>query len=202
VRNVRVDAEPEPAYYVPRAQRSTELICLVVRTADGTPDLSPAVRSVVASIDPMQPVVNATTLDRIVSDSIADRRFYAIATVAFALVTLLLAAAGLYGVTSYSITARTREIGVRVALGAAPVRVVRMLIAQGVRPVLLGLGIGLIGAAWLGRLIERFLFEVQTFDPLTYVAAACWVLTLTLIACLLPAIRAGRVSPILALRQE
>jgi putative ABC transport system permease protein len=202
VRNVRVEADGDPAYYVPRAQQSSEIICLVARTAPGTPDLAPAVRAVAASIDPLQPVFNATTIDGIVSDSIADRRFYAIATVAFALVTLLLAAAGLYGVTSYSITARTREIGMRAALGAEPRRLVRMLMTQSIQPVILGLGLGLIVAFWAGRLIERFLFDVRSFDLVTYLATACWVLTLTAIACLLPAMRAARLSPTVALRHE
>jgi putative ABC transport system permease protein len=173
-----------------------------VRTADGAPDLGPAVRAIVASIDPMQPVMNATRIDRIVSDSIADRRFFAIATVAFAVLTLLLAAAGLVGVTSYSVTARTREIGVRAALGAALARLVRMVIAEGVRPVVLGLGIGLVLAFWASRFVERFLFEVRTFDPLAYAAAVCCVLTLTTIACLVPAARAASMSPVVALRQD
>jgi putative ABC transport system permease protein len=202
VRNTRVEAAGDPAYYVPRAQQSSEIICLVVRTARGSSDLAPAVRAIVASLDPMQPVFNATTIDGIVSESIADRRFYATATAAFALVTLLLAAAGLYGVTSYSIAARTREIGVRAALGAAPARLVRMLIVQGVRPVILGLAIGLVAAVWAGRLLERFLFEVRAFDLLTHVGTVCFVLTLTLLACLLPALRAARLSPTVALRNE
>jgi putative ABC transport system permease protein len=202
VRNVRVESGGEPAYYLPRAQESTEIICLVARTAPGTPDLAPAVRAIVASLDPMQPIFDATTVDGIVSDSIADRRFYAVATTVFAIVTLLLAAAGLYGVTSGAVLARTREIGVRVALGAAPGRLVTMLIAQGVRPVLAGLGIGLIVAFWAGRLLERFLFEVRTFDLLAYGAAACWVLTLAVVACLLPAVRAARLNPVAALRHE
>jgi putative ABC transport system permease protein len=201
VRNVSVDSEGEPAYYVPRAQESSE-ICLVVRTAAGTPDLAPAVRGIVASIDPMQPVMNATTIDKIVSDSIADRRFYAITTVAFAAVTLLLAAAGIYGVVSYSIVARIREIGVRMALGAAPRRLLRMLIAQGEQPVVLGLGIGLVIAFWASRLIEQFLFDVRTSDLLTYVSAACGVLALTVMACVLPAMRAARLSPTVALRHD
>ncbi len=202
VRNTRIESDGAPAYYVPRAQQSSEIICLVVRTAPGTSELAPAVRAIVASLDPAQPVMNATTIDGIVSESIADRRFYAAATGAFALVTLLLAAAGLYGVTSHGIVARTREIGLRVALGAAPGRLVRMLIAQSVRPVILGLAIGLVVASWAGRLLERFLFNVTTFDLLTYAGTVCWVLTLTAIACLLPALRAARLSPTVALRHE
>jgi putative ABC transport system permease protein len=202
VRNVRVDSEGDPAYYVPRAQQSTELICLVVRTAEGTPDLAPAVRATVASIDPMQPVFNATTLDRVVSDSIADRRFFALATVAFAVITLLLSAAGLYGVTSYSISARTREIGVRVALGADPGRLARWLTAQSLRPVIAGLVLGVLAAFWASRLLEQFLFNVRGSDPLTYATVAAWVLGLTMLAALWPAVRACRVSPTASLRHD
>ncbi len=202
VRNARVEADGDPAYYVPRAQESSEIICLVVRTAAGTPDLAPAVRAIVASMDERQPVLDATTIDGIVSNTIADRRFYAVATAAFAMVTLMLAAAGLFGVTSYSVAARTREIGLRVALGARPGGLVRMLVAQGIRPVAAGLAIGLVIALWSGRLLERFLFGVRTFDPLTYGAAVCWILALTTVACLLPALRAARLNPTEALRYE
>ncbi len=106
VRNVRVESEGDPAYYVPRAQQSSELICLVVRTAEDTPELGPAVRAIVASIDPLQPVFNATTLDRIVSDTIADRRFFAMATVAFAVVTYV---GGFDALTYTAVIARARR---------------------------------------------------------------------------------------------
>ncbi|MGH9311066.1 MAG: ADOP family duplicated permease, partial [Vicinamibacterales bacterium] len=202
VRNARLESDGDPSYYVPRAQESSEIICVVARTALGTPDLAPAVRAIVASIDPTQPIFDATTIHGIVSESIADRRFYAVATAAFALVTLLLAAAGLYGVTSFGIVARTREIGVRLALGASPGRVVRMLVAQGVQPVLVGLGVGLAAAFWASRTIERFLFEVRGHDAAAYAAAAGWVLRLTSLACLLPAWRAARLNPTTALRHE
>jgi putative ABC transport system permease protein len=202
VRNVRVEADGDLAYYVPRAQQSSELICLVARTAPGTADLAPAVRAIVASLDPMQPVLNATTIDGIVSDSIADRRFYATTTGAFALLTLLLAAAGLYGVTSHSVAARTREIGIRVALGAAPMRLLRMLIGQGVGPVLVGLACGLVASLWAGRLLQRFLFDLGAFDLLTYAGTVTWVLALTVLACWLPSWRAARLSPTVALRHE
>jgi putative ABC transport system permease protein len=105
-------------------------------------------------------------------------------------------------VTSYGIAARTREIGVRVALGAAPARLVRALIVQGVRPVLFGLILGVIVSMWSGRLVERFLFGVRSFDLVTYVATVSWVLLLTVVACLLPARRATRLSPTVALRHE
>jgi putative ABC transport system permease protein len=202
VRNVRIEADADPAYYVPRAQRSSELVCLVARTAPGTPDLAPAVRAIVKSIDPMQPIFNATTIDRVISGTIADRRFYAFGTALFALITLLIAAAGLVGVTLYGVIARTREIGIRVALGAAPTRLARMLVVQSLRPVIIGLGVGLIVAFWTGRLIERFLFEVQSLDPITYVAVACWILVITVVACSAPSIRAARLNPSVALRHD
>jgi putative ABC transport system permease protein len=202
VRNARVEDDGDPAFYLPRAQRSSELICLVARTAPGTSDLAPAIRAIVASIDPLQPVFNATTMDRIAAETVADRRFYAFATAAFALVTLLLAAAGLFGLMSYTVIARTREIGVRIALGATQMRLVRMLIRQSVQPVAIGLGLGLVAAFWGVRLIERFLFQVRTVDALTYVGAAGWVLGITMLASLLPAVRGARMNPTTALRHE
>ncbi len=108
----------------------------------------------------------------------------------------------LYGVTAFGIVAWTREIGVRLVLGASPGRVVRMLVGQGVRPVLLGLGSGLAAAFWASRLIERFLFEVRSHDAAAYAAAAVWVLVLTLLACLLPARCVARLNPTTALRHE
>lgn len=202
VRSVRIESEGAPAFYVPRAQQSSELICLVVRTTPDAPDLGNAVRAIVASIDPMQPVMDATTVDQIVSESIADRRFYAAVTLAFAVVTLLLAAAGLYGVTSYGIVARTREIGVRTALGADRKRLVTLLVGQGIRPVGAGIAIGTVLAFWAVQFIEQFLFDMRGVDWLTFAAAACAVLTLSAGACLLPAIRAARLSPTVALRHE
>jgi len=202
VRNIRVEAEGDAAYYVPRAQQSSELICLVARTTPGAPDLAPAVRAIVASIDPMQPVMNATTVDRIVSESIADRRFYAVVTLAFAVVTLVLAAAGLYGVTSYGVVARTREIGVRTALGADPLRLIRLLLGQGLRPVVTGLAIGTVLAFWTSRFIEQFLFDARALEWMTFAYAGGAVLALCVAACLLPALRAARLNPTIALRHE
>jgi predicted permease len=202
VRNLRVESEGEPAYYVPRAQQSSEIICLVVRTTGGAPDLAAAVRAIVKSIDPMQPVMNPTTVEDIVSGTIADRRLFALVTVAFALLTLVLAAAGLYGVTSYGVVARIREIGVRSALGAVPGRLVAMLIAQAMQPVIIGAAVGLVLALTSGRFIERFLFDVRPFDLAAYSGALGWVLALTLIACVVPAARAVRSNPAAALRQE
>jgi putative ABC transport system permease protein len=202
VRNVRVESEGDLAYYLPRAQQSSELICLVARTSAGTPDLGPAVRAIVRSIDPMQPVMNATTMDGIVADTIADRRFYAAVTVAFGVIALLVAAAGLYGVTSIGVVARTREIGVRIALGADAGRVVRMLVVQNLRPVIAGLALGLLLAFWAGQSIQQFLFHVRSFDPIAYGSACVGVVLFTTYACLWPARRAARVSPVVALRHD
>jgi putative ABC transport system permease protein len=202
VHNIRIESDGEPAYYLPRAQQPSELICLVARTTRSVSDLAPAVRAIVASLDPRQPVLQATTVAGIVSDSIADRRFYATATVAFAIITLVLAAAGLYGVTASTTSARTREIGIRVALGASSGRILRMLVAQGVRPAIVGLGLGIVAAFWTTRFLERFLFQIQSSDALTYVAAAAGVVTLTAAACVLPARRATRGNPTDALRHE
>lgn len=149
----------------------------------------------------MQPVMNATTVDAIVADSIADRRLYAMVTAAFAALTLFLAAAGLYGVTTYAIAQRTREIGVRAALGAAPLRLIRLLVGENLWPVT-GLLVGLIAAYWLTQWMERFVFGVPRFDLITYTAAAAWVIIVTGIACVSPATRAAHMNPLVALRHE
>jgi putative ABC transport system permease protein len=202
VRNISIDSAGDPAYYIPRAQQSSTVICLVARTAAGAPDIGPAVRAIVSAIDPTQPIFNATTISGIVANSIADRRFYSLVTAAFAIITLLIAAGGLYGITAYGVAARMREIGIRTALGAEPRRIVAMLIEQEVRPVVAGLVLGVTFAFWTERLLQRFLFEVSGRDPLTYGGAAIWILLLTVAACVVPAARATAANPTVALRAE
>jgi putative ABC transport system permease protein len=120
----------------------------------------------------------------------------------FACVALLLALAGIYGVLAYAVSRRTSEIGIRVALGASPEKVLRLVVAQGMRPALAGIVLGLLGALWLARLLESLLYEVATSDLVTYVAVAAVFVIATVLSCYLPARRALRVDPVEALRQE
>ena len=202
VRYSAVEETPGPAYYVPRTQTSSEVVCLVVRAPTGAADLIPAIRAIVRSIDPLQPVHGATTLERLVADSIADRRFHAVATASFALVALLLAAAGLYGVVSHSVVERVRELGVRSALGAGPRDLVTFVLQRSLGPVLLGILAGGAMAFWATRLFQSQLFGVQATDPLTYAAAAFLVTVWCIMVSYIPARRAAHVDPVMTLRTQ
>ncbi len=202
VRQKRVDEAAVPAYYTARTQQPSELICLVARTTPGATGVAAAVRAAVASVDPNQPVEGITTLDQIVSESIADRRFYAAATTAFSVVALLLAVVGLYGIVSRGVTERLRELGIRIVLGAARGDLIGLVVRQGLLPVAVGLGLGTVAALWTSRLLRAFLFDVTTVDPVTYVAVPAVVVLVSAIACYIPARRASDIDPIIALREE
>jgi len=141
-------------------------------------------------------------MDRVLADSIAAKRFSMTLLAAFAGIALLLAAVGIYGVLSYLVGQRTREIGVRMALGAQPVDVLRMVLADGARMTLAGICIGLVAALGLTRLMSSMLFGVKPTDPLTFAAVAVVLGAIALLACLVPAQRAMRVDPMVALRYE
>jgi len=133
---------------------------------------------------------------------VSDRRFNALLMSVFAGVALLLALAGIYGVLAYAVSQRTSEIGIRVALGASPDAVLRMVIAQGMRPALIGVALGLLGALWLARFMSSLLYGVESSDPLTYLGVALLFAAAAAVSCFLPARRALRVDPVAALRQE
>ena len=161
-----------------------------------------SLRATVRLVDPEQPIEGLTTIGEIVAQSTSDRRFYAVATGSFAVVALVLAVAGLFGVVSRSVTERRRELAIRAALGADPSQIVRLIMLYGLAPVLAGAVVGL-GAALAGsRLLTKFLFEVPSTDVLTYSAAAVVVLLVASAACVLPARRALRIPPMLVLKGE
>jgi predicted permease len=197
-----IDQAPAPAIYEPRAQNTTELICLVVRTQAGREQTAAAIRRIVREIEPGIPIMNFTTVDRIVAGSIADRRFYTATTTAFASLALLLTAGGLIVVVGRSVAERQRELAIRSALGAYSRNLVLMVIRQGLSPVLLGTALGL-ACAWSGaRIIEAFLFEVTTHDPRIYLATGALTAAVALVACYLPARRASDLPPAAVLRNE
>jgi putative ABC transport system permease protein len=175
---------------------------MVVR-GDGAPlQLVSAVKSGIWSVDKNQPVSRIQTMDQILSDSVARRRLYVVLLGVFAGVALLLAATGIYGVVSYSVSQRTREIGIRVALGAERVDVVRLVIAQAAKLALAGEFIGILVALGLTRLMASLLFGVSAADPLTFACVAIALTLVALAACYVPARRATRVDPMVALRYE
>jgi ABC-type antimicrobial peptide transport system permease subunit len=175
-------------------------LTLLVRSSLPPPSLVPAIRAEVRRLDPALPVTGVQTLEEIVGASAASQRFNAAALGGFAGVALLLAAVGVAGVLAISVSRRTQEIGIRLALGAHMGDVVRMVIRQGMMLVLCGLAIGLPAAFAATRLLRSLLFDVAPHDPLSFVAATVVLCAVALVACAAPALRASRVDPIRALR--
>jgi len=174
----------------------------VVRAAGDPPALEPALRGALRSIDPEQPVFAVQSMEDAVSRSLGNRRFNLYLLGGFAALAVLLAVVGIYGVMSYSVSQRTREIGIRMALGAAHGRVVGLVVSQGLKLAALGVAIGISGALALSGVVRTLLYGVTATDPLTYGAIASALILVALGACWLPARRAARVDPVIALRAE
>jgi putative ABC transport system permease protein len=164
--------------------------------------LASAVRGEVMAIDPEQPVFAMTTLDEQIAESVADRRFTTGLLGVFAALALLLATVGLYAVLASSVTQRTHEIGVRMALGAQPGDVVRLVVRQGLTLVIIGVVVGVGGAFGLTRLMQKILSGVSPTDPLTFAAMVAVLVAVGVLATYIPARRATRVDPMVALRHE
>jgi ABC-type antimicrobial peptide transport system permease subunit len=196
------DKAPRPAIYLVRAQWPQNLICLVARTSPAAGDLGPAVRRVVHDLDPSIPAMNLTTLDQIVRDSVADRRFFTAATTAFAVLALLLTAIGLSVVVSRTVVERRRELAIRAALGAAVAQLTRLAAAQGLWPVIAGAALGLASTAAGATVLRGFLFGVAPRAPWAYALVAVVIVTVGAAACLIPARRATDASPASLLRAE
>jgi len=175
---------------------------LVVRTAGDPKVLAAALRNVVRTLDQTAILSPVTTLEQQLSDQLAPRRFQTWLLSLFSLIAMMLASVGIYGVMHYSVTQRTHEIGIRMALGAQPGSVVRMVIGQGVLLAAIGLGAGLAGAWWLTRLLSNLLFGVTASDPLTFAAVSALLVVVAVLASSIPALRAARVDSIAALRCE
>lgn len=194
----------EDAFYVPSSQWywADNVMTLVVRARGAAATLTPAVKNAVWSVDKDQPIVRVTTMERLVSDSEARRRFALIMFEAFALVGLVLAATGLYGVLSGGVTERMREIGVRAALGASRGDILVLVLGQGMVLTALGVSIGIAGAVAATRALVSLLFGISAVDPVTYAAVVALLLAVSVSACALPAWRAARVDPSITLRAE
>jgi putative ABC transport system permease protein len=197
-----VDREPPPLIYRPHQQWASGPMALVVRTAREPAALASAVRAEIRKMDPGLPIPAIRTMREIVSTTVAQRRFQTMLTSLFALVALLLGAVGLYGVVSYSIACRTRDIGLRIALGAGRTDVMRWVFSNGMQPVGIGLLAGLGGAIVIARAARSLLFGITPADPLSLGAVVLVLLLTSGLACYLPARRAAALDPMTALRHE
>jgi putative ABC transport system permease protein len=175
---------------------------LVIRTQSDPANLAAAVREEVQAIDPDQPVAAVRTMDQWLDTSVAESRYRTALLGLFAGLALVLASTGIYGVMSYSVTQRTHEIGVRMALGARRFDVLRLVVRQGMTLVLVGVGLGLLGAIALTRVMSTLLFGVTAKDPVTFVVVAALLTLVAFVACYIPAWRATKVDPLVALRYE
>ena len=175
---------------------------IVVRTRDGGTSIAPAIRDAVWSVDKDQPIVRVASMNDLLAATASSRRFALILFEIFAVAALVLAVAGIYGVLSGSVAERTREIGVRAALGASQQRVLRLVLGQGLRLTLIGVAIGLAVAAFATRAMETMLFGVSRLDPVTYIGVVVVLVAASLVACAIPAWRAARVDPVRALRAD
>jgi putative ABC transport system permease protein len=194
------DAMPE--LYVPHTETFAQGLALVVRTASDPMRLTPLLRGAIREINPDQPLGRIATMEQIVAGSVAQPRFHMLLLTVFASLALALAAVGIYGVIAYSVTQRTHEIGVRMALGAERAGVLRMVIGQALRLALAGVAIGLAAAAAVTRVLAKFLFGVKPVDAATFAAVSALLIAVAAAASWLPARRATRVDPMVALRCE
>jgi len=175
---------------------------LVVRTAGAPLGVAESVRKAILDLDSTQPVANVQTLADVVASSLADRRLTFVLFALFALAALLLAGIGLYGVVAFAVGRRTREFGIRVALGASKGDVLGLVMRRGLKLAGIGLGCGIAGALGLTHLLGKLLYEIKPTDPLTFAAVSLLLLMVALLACWLPARRAAKADPIVALRAE
>ena len=195
-------SEVSPTTYVGWGTFPISDMAVLVRSTADVATLSAAIRETIQAIDPTMPVYDLRTMEDVVSESVAQPRFYTTLLGAFGGLALLLAALGIYGVISYSVAQRTRELGIRIALGATHDRVLRLVLGQGVGLSVVGVAIGMAGALWLVHLLAALLYGVQATDPLTFVSVAAVLVGIASLASYLPARRAARVDPVIAMRAD
>jgi putative ABC transport system permease protein len=202
IRNRALNQEPRPAYYMPQSQVPFNQLIVTVKTAGDPHAVIGSITREVHSMDQELPIFSIKTMDEYIASSVAAPRFNTTLLSIFAAVALVLTIIGLYGVMSYSVAQRTNEIGIRMALGAQTRDVLRMIVNQGLKLVLIGLGLGITGALALTRLLSTLLFGVTTRDPVTFIAIGALLSLVALLACYVPAWRATKVDPLQALRYE
>jgi predicted permease len=214
VGDVKLDSlnqeRPSTTIYVPLDQLSSNEessfnsfpMMLVVRTATTPGSMVSAVTNAIHEVDGTVPVRDVFTMDDVITKSLSQSRFNTLLLGVFAGLALLLASIGIYSVLSYSVRQRVPEIGIRLALGARMTDVLRMVVIEGMKPTLLGVAIGLAAALAMGRLVSSLVFQVKPTDPTTFLAVAALLALIALLACVIPAYRASKVNPVVALRDE
>lgn len=207
IRHQGLDEDWEPEAYIPHRQNFTALgmslerkLTLLVRTTSDVATIGPVIRNAVKSVDADQPLGVLRQMDGLIADSVAPRRFSFLLVSAFALLAVILTAAGLYGVMSYVVAQRTREIGIRMALGASSKEVVGLVMREGTIVTVAGIAIGAGGALLLSRAMKSMLFEVSAADPAIYVGVSVLLAAVALLGVAIPSSRAARVDPVIALR--
>jgi len=198
--SLRVPAEPQ--VYLPYDGENSNLASIVIRTEQDPRGLVSLVRAQFGAIDPAQPVFDITTMTQRLDDSIETPRFNMTLLAIFAAIALVLATIGIYGVISYFVAQRTHEIGIRVALGAAPSDILRLVLGQGAVMILVGLALGVAGSLVFTRYFANLLYGVRPVDPLTILSVAVLLIIVALAACYFPAKRATRLDPLTALRYQ
>lgn len=202
VKQFTLSDEPEPQLYVAAEQFPSAYMSIVARTSRRDPEIGASIRDAIWSVDSEQPVSNVRTLDDLITEQNTLMRTTTEAMSFFGALALLLGAIGIYGVMAHSVGQRIHEMGIRVALGANRADVLRLVLGQGLRLTIVGIALGLVGAAGATRALSSMLYRVAAFDPATFVAVAVLFSLVALAACYLPARKAMKVDPIVALRYE
>jgi putative ABC transport system permease protein len=197
-----IGEQPQPVIYMPYAQDYSPFAAIVVRTNADPQAVVPTVRAQIQSLDPSLAVTNVETIGEIIAQGLWAPRMGAALFGLFGALALILAAVGVYGVLSYSVTQQTHEIGIRMALGAQPSTVLKLVVGEGLKLATAGLLVGLMGAVLGARVLSSLLFNVSTYDPVTFVGVSLVLISTAALACCMPARRATRVDPLVALRFE
>jgi putative ABC transport system permease protein len=202
VRHLSLDDDPQPEIYLPYSQMATTDVTFVLRGSVDAAALTSAAKSGIWAVDRDQPLAAVRTMDQLIGEDLAPRRFVLLLLGVFAVVAVVLAAAGIYGVVLNSVAERTREIGIRMALGARPWKVLSLVLRQGMIPVLAGVGLGVAGAYGVTRMLSAMLYNVRPTDPVTFVCAILLMIAAAAAATYVPARRATRIDPNEALRHD
>jgi putative ABC transport system permease protein len=201
-KHMGLDGEIEPMAYWPHSELTYPFMTLAIRTQGDTAGMATAARRVIQTLDSEQPIADVRTMESLLADSVARARFSTLLLAIFAMVALILAAVGIYGVMSYAVTQRTHEIGIRMAMGAQPGDVLKLVVRKGLTLTVCGVGVGVAAAFALTQIMTSLLYGVSATDPVTFAAIPFLLASVALLACYVPARRAAKVDPMIALRYE